>query len=151
MLTSKITTWVIVADESAAIIYERKSRRGGLVELFRLSNKAGRKSAGELLADRGGRSYDSHGQGRHTMAKEKVDPKKQLAIVFAKKIAKRISSAVRDGKCDEIVLIATPRFLGVLRDAFSRAGGNVEPVLSLDKEMVDKDVAAIEKLLEAHS
>ncbi len=150
MLTPKKTTWVVIADEAAAIFYERKSKRGTLAELFQLTNEAGRKKTGELLSDRGGRSFDSHGQGRHTMGKEKVDPKKHVAMAFAKIIAKRISSAVRDGECDEIALIAAPRFLGVLRNALSRAG-NVVPALSIDKEMVGKNAAAIERLLDTHA
>ena len=150
MLISKKTTWIIVADESAAIVYERKSKRGALTQLFEMTNEAGRKRTGEFLADRGGRSYDSHGPGRHTLAKEKVDPKLHAAQAFARKIAKRIVNAVREGKCQEIALIATPRFLGVLRDALSRSG-KIDPALSIDKEMVGKDAAAIQKLLDAHA
>ena len=145
-LLTKKTTWVIVADESAATVYVRKSRRGRLTELFNLTNEVGRKKIGDLISDRGGRSFDSHGQGRHTMAKEKPGPKKHAAIAFAKKIANRINKAIHDGTCDEFVLIAAPRFLGILRDALSKAG-NVDAAVAIDKEMVGQDVAVIEKLL----
>jgi protein required for attachment to host cells len=145
-LLTKKTTWVIVADESAATVYVRKSRHGQLTELFNLANEAGRKKIGDLISDRGGRSFDSHGQGRHTMAKEKTGPKKHAAIAFAKKIANRINKAIHDGTCDEIALIAAPRFLGILRDALSKAG-NVDAAVAIDKEMVGQDVAVIEKLL----
>lgn len=145
-LLTKKTTWVIVADESAATVYSRKSRRGPLTELFALTNEVGRKKTGDLISDRGGRSFDSHGQGRHTMAKEKTGPKKHAAIAFAKKIANRINKAIHDGTCDEIALIAAPRFLGILRDALSKAG-NVDAAVTIDKEMVGQDVAVIEKLL----
>lgn len=84
------------------------------------------------------------------MTKEKVDPKKRAAMAFAKIIAKRLSGAVRDGECDEVALIAAPRFLGMLRNALSKAG-NVVPAWSIDKEMVGKNTAAIEKLLDAHA
>ena len=145
-LLTKKTTWVIVADESAATVYVRKSRRGQLTELFNLTNEVGRKKIGDLISDRGGRSFDSQGQGRHTMAKEKTGPKKHAAIAFAKKIANRINKAIHDGTCDEIALIAAPRFLGVMRDALAVAG-KVNPVLTIDKEMVGQDTAVIEKLL----
>jgi len=140
------TTWVIVADESAAMVYARKARRGPLIELFTLTNETARKKLGELISDRGGRSFDSHGQGRHTMVKEKSGPKKRAAKAFAKDIAKRINKAVQDGSCDEFALISAPRFLGVLRDALGKAG-TVRPALTIDKEMAAQDVAAIEKLL----
>jgi len=53
---------------------------------------------------------------------------------------------MHDGTCDEIALIAAPRFLGVLRDALAIAG-KVNPVLTIDKEMVGQDAVVIEKLL----
>lgn len=145
-LLTKKTTWVIVADESAATVYSRKSRRGALTEQFSLTNEAGRKKSGDLISDRGGRSFDSHGQGRHTMAKEQSGPKKTAAAAFAKKIANRANKAIHEGACDEIALISAPRFLGVLRDACAKKG-NVVPALTIDKEMVGQDIAAIEKLL----
>jgi protein required for attachment to host cells len=146
-LLSKKTTWIVVADESAATVYARQSRHGPLNELFQLANETGRKKSAELISDRGGRSFDSHGQGRHTMTKEQTGPKKRASHAFAKDIAGRINSAVHDGSCDEIALIAAPRFLGVLRDAFAKAG-NIVPAVTIDKEMVGRDAAAIEKLLE---
>ena len=146
LLLTKKTTWIIVADESTATVFVRKSRRGPLTELFSLTNEAGRKKSGDLISDRGGRSFDSHGQGRHTMVKEQSGPKKTAAIAFAKKLATRANKAIHDGTCEEIALISAPRFLGVLRDALAKAG-NVVPALTIDKEMVGRDVVAIEKLL----
>ena len=147
LLLNKKTTWIIVADESAAVIYARKARNSPLNELFRLANETGRMKTGDLISDRGGRSFDSHGRGRHTMAKEQTGPKKRASQAFAKDIAGRVSSAVRDGNCDAIALIAAPRFLGVLRDALEKAG-SVSPAVTIDKEMVGRDAADIEKLLD---
>jgi protein required for attachment to host cells len=44
-------------------------------------------------------------------------------------------------------LIAAPRFLGVLRDALTKAG-NVVPALTIDKEMVGRDITVIKLLAE---
>lgn len=139
--------WIVVADEAVATVYERKSRRGPLTELIQLDNEAGRKKIGELISDRGGRSFDSHGQGRHTMAKERSGPKRTASAAFAKEIAQRIHAAVYDGSCDEVALIAAPRFLGVLRNALAKAG-NIEPAVTIDKEMAGRDAESIQKLLE---
>jgi protein required for attachment to host cells len=146
LLIARKTVWVVVADESRAYVYERKTATGPLDELFSLENEVGRMKAGDLLADRGGRSFDSHGQGRHTMTKEKSGPKKRAAVAFAKDIAQRIGKAVREGTCDEFILISAPRFLGELRDALGTAG-NAVPSRAIDKEMVGRDAADIEKLL----
>ena len=59
---------VVVADESKAVVYRRATRSGPLQEIFTFNNEAARLKTGELLADKGGRSFDSHGHGRHTRA-----------------------------------------------------------------------------------
>lgn len=146
LLLTRKTTWVIVADESSATIYSRKAKNSALEELFTLENDAGRKKPGDLVSDRGGRSFDRFGDGRHTMTKEESGPRKRAAADFAKKIALRINKAVRDGTCDQFAVISAPRFLGVLRRAMTKNGKNV-PGLTIDKEMVGQDAAAIEKLL----
>ena len=146
LLIKRKTIWVIVADESRALFYERKSARSPLKELFSLENEVGRMKPGELLADRGGRSFDSHGQGRHTITNEKSGPKKRAATEFAKDISQRVGNGLRDGACDEFVLISAPRFLGDLRGALAKAG-NISPTLTIDKEVVGQDAAVIEKLL----
>ncbi|MGB5333236.1 MAG: host attachment protein [Woeseiaceae bacterium] len=140
--------WIVVADESHAIIYTRNTRRGPLQKLYSLDNADGRKKAGELLADRGGRSYDSFGAGRHTMAKEKTDPKKHVAMAFAKKIAERIGKVTHDGSCRGYALVAAPRFLGMLRDAVSTTC-KFEAFKTIDKEVVDRDTAFLKKLVDS--
>jgi protein required for attachment to host cells len=144
---SETPCWaVVVADESSAIIYGRESLSGPMRELFSLDNATARMKTDQLISDSGGRSFDSHGKGRHTMGHEKADPKKTAAMAFAKQIAERIVKGTYDGSFRGFALVAAPRFLGVLRDALSVAT-TVEPYTTVDKEVVGKDVAVIEKLL----
>lgn len=138
--------WIVVADEASAIVYARDTKRAPLRELFSLENEAARRKTGDLIADRGGRSFDSHGQGRHTMAKEKTDPKKHAAIGFAREIADRIGKAMNDGASRGFALVAAPKFLGVLRDAVARST-KAEPFAAIDKQVVGRDTSVIEKLL----
>lgn len=139
--------WVIVADESKAIIYSRKTRHGPMKELFTLENEAARVKTGELLSDRGGRSFDSAGKGRHTMAKEKSGPKRHLAEAFAKQIAERIGKASHAGSCIGYSLVAPPRFLGLLRDALGPTAAN-DPLQTVAKEVVGKDTTFLRNLLD---
>ncbi len=142
------TYWVIVADEAQAKIYTREKRRSPLTEKLSLDNAAGRKKRGELLADRGGRSFDSFGAGRHTMGVEKTDPKKHAAMVFAKQIAERVGKVTHDGSCRGYALIAPPRFLGLLRDAVSRTC-KFEPFKTIDKDVVGRDTAVLQQLVDS--
>lgn len=138
--------WVVVADEANAVVYARETKSGPLSEVFSLANEAARMKTEQLISDSGGRSYDSKGKGRHTMANEKVDPKKHAALLFAKQIAERIGKVMHDGSCRGFALIAAPKFLGVLREAVS-AATSVEPYATVDKQVVGQDTAVIEKLL----
>lgn len=140
--------WVVVADEAQAIVYTRAAKRAPLIELGRLENPDGRKKPGELVSDRGGRSFDSGGQGRHAMGQEKPGPKEQLAAAFAKQISIRIAKALHDGRCKSYVLVAAPRFLGLLRDAVS-TNCSVAPEKTIAKEVVGKDAAFLQKLVDS--
>lgn len=139
--------WVIVADEYQSTIYAREQKHSPLQEVTSLLNKSAREKTADLISDRGGRSFDSHGQGRHTLAGEKSDPKTRLVTVFAKEIAERISKAKQHAEFDKLVVVAAPRFLGVLRPALATAGIDVEH--SFDKEMTAKDVASIQELIDS--
>ena len=139
--------WVIVADEYQSTIYAREKKHSPLQEVTSLVNESAREKTADLISDRGGRSFDSHGQGRHTLASEKSDPKTRLATVFAKEIAERISKAKQDAEFEKLVVIAAPRFLGVLRPALATAGIDVEH--AFDKEMTAKDPASIQELVDS--
>ena len=138
--------WVVVADEASATVYARDSLSGPLRELFSLGNEAAQMKTDQLISDSGGRSFDSHGKGRHTMTSEKAGPKQTAAAAFAKQIAERIAKVMHEGKCRGFALVAAPRFLGVLRSAISVAT-TAEPYATVDKEVVGQDEAVIEKLL----
>lgn len=140
--------WVVVADESSATLYARTSRRGDLDKKLTLRNESGRKRPGEILADRGGRSFDSFGSGRHTMAREKTGPKTQIAEQFAKQIAVHIGDIVRDSRCRGYSLVAPPKFLGILRDAVYR-DCKVEPDKTVDKELVGLPADELRPYLDA--
>lgn len=139
--------WVVVADESLAIVYARDRKTGPMRELARLDNEDGRKRLGELVSDRGGRAFDSFGQGRHAMAKEKSGPKQHAAEMFAKDIAERIGKAVHTGRCRGYALVAAPRFLGLLRDAVETSV-KTAPYKTVAKEVVGKDMKFIQNLVD---
>lgn len=142
--------WVIVADESKALVYARDSKSGPLRELFAMHNEVARRKRGDLVSDREGRSFDSRGMGRHAMTEEKSDPKRHAAEALARLVAKRVAKVLNHGTCRGYALIAAPRFLGELRDALE-AVTSTPPYLTIDKDIVDKDMDTIEKLIAKNS
>jgi protein required for attachment to host cells len=138
---------VVVADESKAVLYSRERLRGPLREQRTFENEAARLKTDDIIADRGGRAFDSHGQGRHTMTAEKSDPKQHLAEAFARQIAEHIGAELHKGALRGYALIAAPRFLGTLRAQLAPRVSE-EPYATVDKNVVAQAADAIAKLLD---
>lgn len=139
--------WYIVADQSQAIFYESHARYGQLSERSRLENSVAREKITEMISDRGGRSFDSHGDGRHTLQKEKTGPKRQASAGFAKAIVQRLAAAKADGVCREYSLIAAPRFLGLLKKEAALAKLE-EPFLTINKDVAAQTTDSIKELIQ---
>ena len=138
---------VVVADESKAVLYTRRNLRGPLQEQCSFENEAARLKTEDLLADRGGRSFDSHGQGRHTMTAEKSDPKQHIAEGFARQVVEHIATQQHKGVLRGYALVAAPRFLGLLRAQLA-SRVNDEPYATVDKNVVGQSDDVITSLLE---
>ena len=138
----------VVADEAMAILYTHETRSGALTRWRALDNETARMKTSELISDRGGRSFDSQGQGRHSMGSDKDGPKEHATAAFAKRIAEDIAAEVNSGRCRGYSLIAAPRFLGELRDALATST-STEPYVSIDKNVVSQEPAVIADMLRA--
>jgi protein required for attachment to host cells len=112
------TTWIVVADSSAARIFGADEPTGPIKELEAMTHPEGRMLARELTSDLPGRAFDSAGQGRHTMESE-VGPRQQAAIDFANFLAKRLEKARVQGEADRVVLVSPPDFLGLMRKSMA--------------------------------
>ena len=139
--------WVVVADDSQAIVYSRESRTGPMAERTRLHSEAARQSAGEQLADKGGRSFDSHGHGRHTMTRESGSPEVQAREAFARELADYIAHAGHANEFGYYAIVAAPKFLGALRAALA-SRTKQEPYAVVDKAVVGRDPEFIAGLVD---
>ena len=130
------TMWVVVANSSAARILAAPTPEGALEELECYAHPASRMRDQDIASDRPGRAFDSVGGRRHAMENE-VGPKDQEAVRFAEQLAARLNDARAAGEFDQVILVAGPRFLGLLRE---RLGPQVENVVA---STVDKDLAKL--------
>lgn len=110
--------WVVVADSAAVRIFSMAGPRSSLQEIETLDHPEGRLPAGEINADRPGRSFASAGKRRHAMERE-VDPKKQATTTFARGVVERLENARAQGELERLILVAAPEFLGLLREHLS--------------------------------
>lgn len=140
-------TWVVVADSSRARIFRAEGRDGRLVEMEAMAHPEGRLREASLTTDLPGRTFDSHGQGRHAM-EEETPPKRHEAIQFAKRIGGVLENARNAGDYDALVIVAEPRFLGLLRENLSHETIKLVGV-QLDKNLVRQGPEAIRERLPA--
>ena len=140
-------TWVIVADKSRARIFETERLGAELHERETLAHPASRLHEQELTSDLPGRAFDSSGQGRHAMGNE-VEPKEHEAEAFAKQIADLVDKARTENRIDQLVVIAAPTMLGLLRNTFSDEAKKLVDA-ELDKDLTQHSVADIQAHLAA--
>ena len=112
-------TWVVVADSSAARIFDAVTPTGALKEIASYAHPEGRAHARDLKTDEPGRAFDSAGQGRHAM-EPRVLPKEQEAISFARFLGDKLEEARTKNQVDRLILVAAPEFLGHLRNTLAK-------------------------------
>jgi protein required for attachment to host cells len=110
-----MTTRVLVAHDAGCRVFEQRGRGKKLTLLSEIDFEDGRRHSGELNADRPGRSSDRSGQGHAYETHQ--DTRQHGVAQFAKELAHDLAREYHLGAFDDLVLIAPPRFLGVLRDA----------------------------------
>ena len=108
-------TWVVVADSTRARIFDADSASAGLSEVETLMHPEGRMHDRDITSDLPGRSFDSLGHARHSMELP-TDPKHELAIEFARTIARHLDAARVKKDYEQLVIVAAPTFLGLLRE-----------------------------------
>jgi protein required for attachment to host cells len=136
--------WVVVCDGAKALILENagdaKFPNLKTVEVFEQKALA----THELGSDAPGRSHSSLGHGRSSV--EQTDWHDQAERAFLAQLVKHLDAAIAAGKTKSLIMVAPPRALGVIRQAYSpalRAAVRTE----LDKDFVKLPVYQIEKHL----
>jgi len=129
------TTWIAVANRSAAHLFETASKIKAPKHLFSIPNKEGRLLNQEIESDDGGRvKHESqHGQNKYQPPKEATEV---VAERFAREVAAHLEKALHEKRFDKLVVVAEPSFLGELRGTMSK---QLSKVLT---QTIDKDYAA---------
>ena len=141
------STWIIVAESARARIFTVSGIGGKFQEVADLSHPESRLHDRELSSDLPGRTFDSHGDGRHAM-EQATDPQEREAQAFAREIARQIDRGQREGNFDSLMLVAPPKFLGRLRAELSKSARNAL-IGELDKNLVETDTKTIERHVSA--
>jgi protein required for attachment to host cells len=133
--------WVVVAESSRARIFETMGFNQPLREIQDLAHPEGRLPARELKSDRPARIFRGREQEKHPVSPH-VEPRRQEAINFARQIADLLENAGAKGEYNELILIAAPEFLGILRENLNPATEK-RVVKTVNKNIVHQDEATI--------
>lgn len=93
---------------------------GGKDEVNELVFETDHKSLREIMSDRPGRSFASHGTRRSAM-EYASEPEKEQEERFASLLLEELEHRLSAGEFDQLTIVAEPRMLGNLRHAISPA------------------------------
>ncbi|MFN4309303.1 MAG: host attachment protein [Ferrovibrio sp.] len=137
-----IPTWILVTDASQAHVYEISILAGPLraVPGYDMTAADTHGFSRDLKSDKPGRAFASTGQ--RSAMEPRHDPHQMAEDKFAKSVAERLNHACEEKLFAQLVVIAPPRMLGVLRDEFSAA---VQKLVAAEihKDLVKADNADI--------
>ncbi|HEU5337771.1 MAG TPA: host attachment protein [Sulfuricaulis sp.] len=128
--------WILVAHRGGARVFENKGPGKGLNLLHDIPHPEGRLKNKDIGSDKPGRSFDSRGQGRHSLSSEQ-EPTAHLAEQFAKQLSSLLEDGRNQQRYRKLVLVAEPRFLGNLRAVLSA------PTAALVSGVVGKDLGGV--------
>jgi protein required for attachment to host cells len=144
MVSIRHNEWVVVCDGAKALVLAN----AGDPDLPNLKmrevyqHKA--PATHELGSDAPGRSMSSMGHGRSAVSQ--TDWHDQAERSFLRDVADRLATELAAGQFKSLVVVAPPRALGVLRQAYSPALRNAIRA-EIDKDLVKIPVHEIEKHL----
>jgi protein required for attachment to host cells len=113
-----IRSWVLIADGARARILENDGPGRGLIAVEGLVFHGDHSATHDLVSDREGRSYSSHGPGRSAID-SRSDPHRDLKTKFAHQLADVLARGLEQNSYDRLVIVAPPVTLGDLRAAIS--------------------------------
>lgn len=136
-------TWIVVADEAIARLLEVDGRV--LKPIEELTDPDAHAKAAEMR-------NDAHGRRGNSVTTSAGEAElHQEGQRFARQVAQRVAQHHQEGRFTSLKVVAAPRFLGYLRQAWSP---QVAAVISdeLDKDLVKADFDELEKrFLPAHA
>lgn len=108
------STLILVADSSRARIFTAETPAAPLEEIEALAHEEGRLHDRDITTDLPGK-IKGEGNVGHAF-EQPTDPKKHEADLFAHRLAQYLEDAHNANKFEQLLIIADPAFLGLLRN-----------------------------------
>lgn len=110
------TTWILVTDASRARLFAGQKKNQPWELLQTLTHPESREREQDLVTDRPGHNQQS-GSYHHSRMEPPTSPKEIEHGLFAKELAHLLEKGLQNHSYHNLLIVAAPRFLGMLRDA----------------------------------
>ncbi len=139
-------TWILAAHRGGAKLYEHTTP--GTLSLVReVDHPQGRLQNREIWTDKPGRKFET--SAHRSGAGPEVDPVRKEAEDFARTLAATLADGRNAHAYDRLILMAEPRFLGLLRDALD-AQTAATVTASVNHELTNAPVDEVKRHLREH-
>lgn len=128
-------TWVVVADRGRARFFTRAAESAPLEEIDALTCPEGASHPHDLVTDK--RGYFKGHSGSMQTGDPQTDFKHRAAERFAQSVVQRLEAGRQHQQFGEVVLVASPMFLGELRSHLK------EPLAKLVARQISKDYSSL--------
>ena len=136
-------TWILVGHDAGARVFENYGPGKGLELVETIEHPEGRLRDRDIDSDRPGRSFrKDSGDPRRAAMSRGESPHDRAISDFARALADKLQRARVRNQYERLVLVAPPRFLGLLRASLD---GPTAPLVvgSLDKDLATSDEAEL--------
>ncbi|MBV1930122.1 MAG: host attachment protein [Porticoccaceae bacterium] len=135
--------WILTGESSRATIYTMATHTADLEEVQCFSNTAARQHEQDLTSDLPGKGFDGKGGGQHGLT-SKGSKKDSETLNFAKTLCDTLEDGRLQGQYKELVLCASPHFLGVIRQNITVSTRHCV-VAEIDKNLVKASTEEIRR------
>ena len=133
-----IVTWVLLADGNSSRFFRHEGPGKGLTPLPELDRSTQPLKAGDIMADKPGRSFPSSGHGRSAM-EPATDPVDKVEADFARSLADLLTEKLRTDAYQRLIIVAAPNSLGNIRKYLSAQVGETV-IAELPKNLINTPV-----------
>lgn len=140
-------TWVAVCNGWRAQVYEWVRPGGPMLQLQVMMHTESRSRNLDITTDKPGRTQHRTRDGKRGSMAPPTYPKEVERQIFAREVSGFLSSRAHRGEFADLVLVAPPRFLGLLRELLSDLPQTLA-VKTLDKDLTALKPQELMKTLE---
>lgn len=139
-----MTTYIVASNSAHARVFAHEL--GALREIDQLDHPESQRHTGDLRTGGYGERAGGAVGATHRTGNMQATADKHAAF-FASQVADYLKTARHNGAADELMLIAEPRFLGVLRQKLDTPTHNAV-IREVDKDLTKASASDIAKVLE---